>query len=253
MIIQLQKLILIFLRMTSFIVVCPGFSFKGLPNTVKVALSIGFSTIIYMSLGDLEIVNNYFLFFILSVKEVLIGLAIGYITQLIFATVEMAGQLVDFQAGFSMGAIYDPSTGIKASHYGRLYYWLSICTFFIFDFHHKFIESIISSFQYIPLDYWQFTNLGTESVLKLFSIVFELAVNLAVPMIIVILMVDAVLGIISKSVPQINVLMLGMPIKTMVSFLFTLIIMSWLMDSMASVISLGPEYMRSFYEILGSN
>lgn len=249
---QLQKLVLIFLRMTSFIVICPGFSFKGLPNILKITLSISFSVIVYMTIGDLNIANNYILFLLLSVKEVLIGLAFGYITKLIFAVVEMAGQLVDFQAGFSMAAIYDPNMGAKASNYGRLYYWLSICVFFIFDFHHKFIESIIASFTYIPLEFWNFTNFGFESIQKLFSMVFELAINLAVPMIIVMLMVDMVLGIISKSVPQINVLMLGMPVKSMVSFLFTLIILAWLMESMANIITLGPEYMKSFYEILGS-
>lgn len=253
MIIQLQKLILIFLRITSFIFICPGFSFKGLPNIFKIALSISFSMVVYMIVGELEIVDNYMMFFLLSIKETLIGLALGYITKLIFSVIEMAGQLVDFQAGFSMGAIYDPNMGIKASNYGRLYYWLSICVFFIFDFHHKFIESIISSFNYIPLDVWNFTSFGTESIIKIFSMAFELAINLAVPMIIVVLMVDMVLGIISKSVPQINVLMLGMPIKSMISFLFTLIISSWLMDSMANIISLGPEYMESFYEILGVN
>lgn len=253
MIIELQKLILIFLRLTSFIVICPGFSFKALPNIVKVALSVSFSMIVYMTLGEFEIINNLFLFGILSIKEVLIGLAIGYITKLIFSAIEMAGQLVDFQAGFSMAAVYDPSMGIRASNYGRIYYWISICVFFIFNFHHRFIESIISSFQYIPLDTWEFTSFGTESILKLFSMVFELAVNLAVPMIIVVLLVDMVLGIISKSVPQINVLMLGMPMKSMVSFIFMLIIMSWLMNSIANIISLAPEYMRSFYEIFMVN
>ena len=252
MIIQLQKLLLIFLRMTSFIVICPGFSFKGLPNTFKLALSLGFTAIAYMTLGPVEIISSYLLFFMLCIKEVLVGLAIGYITNLIFGTVEMAGQLVDFQAGFSMAAIYDPNMGSKASNYGRLYYWMSICVFFIFNFHHKFIESVISSFEYIPLDAIEFTNLGLESIVGLFSMVFELAVNLAVPMIIVVLMVDMVLGIISKSVPQINVLMLGMPMKTMVSFFFTLLIMTWVLETMGNVISLGPEYMRSFYEILGS-
>lgn len=253
MIIQLQKLILIFLRISSFMVICPGFSFKGLPNTVKVALSIGFSMMVYTIIGELEIVDSYMLFFLLSIKEVFIGLILGYITKLIFAVIEMAGSLVDFQAGFTMGAVYDPSMGIRAANYGRLYYWLSICVFFIFNFHHRFIESIILSFRYIPLDTWNFAGFGTESIVKLFSMSFELAVNLAVPMIIVLLMVDMVLGIISKSVPQINVLMLGMPMKKMVSFLFTLIIMSWIMDSMSGIISMAPEYMESFYKMLGTN
>ncbi len=88
---------------------------------------------------------------------------------------------------------------------------------FLLDMHHKIIETLIKSFEYIPITTVGFDGFGVLSVITLFSKVFELAVNLAAPMIIVVLVIDAVLGIISKTVPQINVLMLGMPIKSMMS------------------------------------
>ncbi len=72
----------------------------------------------------------YYIFFILVIKETLFGLAIGYVTQLIYGIMEIAGQLIDFQVGFSMASVYDPSLGRNASNYGKMYYWLSICVFF---------------------------------------------------------------------------------------------------------------------------
>ena len=252
MIIQLQKLLLILIRITAFIVLCPGFSFKGIPNIFKIALSFGFSIIVYLTTPDVPIISDLLYFFILVIKETLFGLTIGYVTQLIYGIMEIAGQLIDFQVGFSMASVYDPSLGRNASNYGKMYYWLSICVFFLLDMHHKIIETLIKSFEYIPITTVGFDGFGVLSVITLFSKVFELAVNLAAPMIIVVLVIDAVLGIISKTVPQINVLMLGMPIKSMMSFILTMIMLSWLMASMGNRLGLIPGYLENFFKLFKS-
>ena len=80
----------------------------------------------------------------------------------------------------------------------------------------------------------------------LFARSFELAINLAAPMIIVILVTDVVLGTISKTVPQINVLILGLPLKTMVSFLVSLIMLTWLIGRIGNTVSLMPGYLDDF-------
>ncbi|MBC8590288.1 flagellar biosynthetic protein FliR [Wansuia hejianensis] len=249
MIIQLQKLIYIFMRITAFIVICPGFSFKGLPNIFKIGLSFSISIIIYMIIPAIEVEPNMLYFFILVIKEILLGLAMGYITKLIFAAMEIAGQMVDFQVGFSMASVFDPSMGTTASNYGKAYYWLSICVFFLLDMHHKIINALILSFNYIPVTEVGFTGFHTKSIVNLFSLIFELAFNVAAPIIVVVLIVDILLGVISKTVPQINVLMLGMPIKTMISFFISMIMLSWLMKSFGSIIGLIPEYLEAILSL----
>lgn len=251
MIIQLQKLMLILVRITSFIFLCPGISFKGLPNTIKIALSFSLSIIIYMIMPEVEMVNGLLYFFTLVIKEALFGLALGYITQLIYGIMEIAGQLIDFQVGFSMASVYDPSMGTTASNYGKVYYWLSICVFFLLDMHHKIIEALIKSFEYVPITTASFQGTSILNIINLFSRVFELALNLAAPMIIVVLITDVVLGIISKTVPQINVLMLGMPVKSMISFFITMIMLSWLMNSIGNGLYLIPRYLESFIPLFG--
>lgn len=244
MIIQLEKLLLILVRITSFIFLCPGFSFSGLPNTVKIALSFSISIILYMILPEIGVISGLFHFVVLIIKETLFGIAMGYITQLVYGIMEIAGQLIDFQVGFSMASVYDPSMGTTASNYGKTYYWLSISIFFLLDMHHRVIETLIKSFEYIPIGTAGFQGLTVLSILNLFSRVFELAVNLAAPMIIVVLVTDVVLGIISRTVPQINVLMLGMPLKSMVSFFITILMLSWLMKTIGNGLYLIPEYME---------
>lgn len=246
MVIDVQKLILILVRITSFILVCPGFSFKGLPNIFKIALSASITIMVYMVTPELVVPDELLYFFILAVKEVLFGLAIGYVSKLVFATIEIAGQLIDFQVGFSMASVYDPSMGANASNYGRIYYWISICIFFILDMHHKIIATLIQSFTYIPLGTPNIGSISIEGIVNLFAIIFELALNLAAPMIIVVLVTDMVLGVISKTVPQINVLMLGMPLKATVSFFFTLITLSWITSRIGNILETIPGYMEGF-------
>lgn len=246
MTIYVQNFILILIRVTSFIVICPGFSYRGLSNIFKVGLSLALSVLIHNSIPHVPMPDNMLYLIFLGFEEALLGLAMGYITRLVFAVIEIAGQLIDFQVGFSMASVYDPAMGIQASNYGRIYYWLSICLFFILDLHHRIIWSMINSFKAIPIGDFFLSGLGVEGIVVLFARSFELAINLAAPMIIVILVTDVVLGTISKTVPQINVLILGLPLKTMVSFLVSLIMLTWLIGRIGNTVSLMPGYLDDF-------
>lgn len=246
MVIQLQKIILILVRITAFFVVCPGFSFKGLPNILKIALAGILSIMVYMITPEIEVINELLFFSILAIKETVFGLSMGYVTNLIFTTMEIAGQLIDFQVGFSMASVYDASLGKTASNYGKIYYWLSICVFFILDMHHKLLETLIKSFEYVPLTKITLTGIRLDSIIYIFSKVFQLALSLAAPIIIVVLITDIVLGVISRTVPQINVLMLGMPLKSMVSFLISMVTITWLINSMGNIIQMIPGYLEGF-------
>lgn len=244
--IQFEKLILILIRITAFIVVCPGFSFKGLPNIFKVGLSFSVALIVYGLVPDFYIDGNFYLLVPIAIKETLFGLSMGYITMLVFSAVETAGHFIDFQVGFSMGQIYDPTMGSRSSNYGRLLNWLSITVFFMLNMHHYMIEALIKSFDYVPLNSLELNNLGVASIMELFAHVFELGFNLAVPIIIVVLTTDIILGVISRTVPQINVLILGMPTKSMISFIVFMLIASWILNSIGDIVSYMPEFMDGF-------
>lgn len=244
--IQFEKLILILVRITAFIVVCPGFSFKGLPNMFKIGLSLSISVIVYTLVPDFYIGGNFYLLIPIAIKETLFGLGMGYITKLVFAAVETAGHLIDFQVGFSMAQVFDPTMGSRSSNYGKLLNWLSLSVFFMLNMHHYMIDSLIRSFEYVPLDSLELNSFGVASIVGLFSHVFELGFNLAVPIIIVVLTTDIVLGVISRTVPQINVLILGMPMKSMISFVVFMLISSWILNSIGNIVSYMPGFIDGF-------
>ena len=241
--------ILVFSRISSFMVTAPGYSLKQAPIMLKVGLSFFVSISVYSLLPETIVVTNLILFSILVMKEILLGIALGFIVQLIFSAVEMAGQLIDFQVGFSMGSVYDPSVGIQASNYGRLYYWMALALFFLTDMHHLVLRNLIQSFDFVPLGMASLGGNTVEGVVRLFGGVFETSVMLAAPVVLVALVTDCVLGIVSRSVPQINVLMLGMPMKILISFFFILL---FLPNFLQMVNNLFPEIDRYMKEFLDS-
>lgn len=246
----LATFFLLFCRISSFMVISPGFSLKQAPNLLKGLLSLSFSVTVFSSLQKIVVFQNLFIFSLQSFKEILVGMALGFIVQLVFSAIEMAGQIIDFQVGFSMGSVYDPGVGIQGSNYGRLYYWLALAVFFFTDMHHLVIDNLIQSFSIIPITEMSMHGNTVEGMMILFVEVFKISILLAAPVVLVALVTDCVLGIISRSVPQINVLMLGMPMKILISFFFVLLFMPNLIESIQKVLPDISRYLNEFMESL---
>lgn len=248
---EVQQFLLIMIRLTVFISISPGFSHSSFPTVSKVALSTGLALPVISAVPALSAELAMGDFLLLGIRELLIGMALGYITLLFFTAVEIAGTLVDFQVGFSMGAIYDPSLGVNASYYGRIYYWISIMIFFIANIHHQVITTLVESFTWAPIstDQVMLSHIGMEGIVRLFGHLFAAAISLAIPLIIVALLSELTLALISRTVPQINVLILGMPMKTLVSLVFMFFFLPLLMRNIGD---LFPDMIRYMNEWLYS-
>lgn len=243
---EVQQFLLVMIRLTVFISISPGFSHSSFPTITKVALAVGLALPIMGVIPAMGTELAMGVFVILAIKELLIGMALGYITLLFFSAVEIAGTLVDFQVGFSMGQIYDPSLGVSVSNYGRVYYWISIMIFFLADMHHQVITTLVQSYQWAPLDQLTFTHIGMEGIIKLFGYTFATAIQLAVPLIIVALLSELTLALISRTVSQIDVLILGMPMKTLISLIIMFFFISTLMKNIGDLFPEMIKYMNEW-------
>lgn len=252
MAIDIQYFLLILIRVASFIWISPGFSFRGMPQVAKAVLSAGLAMAVYGSATiPLDpLTTGMFMFTIL--KEILVGVAIGYITQLFFSGFEMAGNFVDFQVGFSMAMQYDPVLGVNTSYYGQVYYWISMVIFFVANVHHHVIRTLIRSFELVPITQFEFPYLGTEGIVQIFVYVFEIALNLAFPLIIVALLAEIVLALLSRTVPQINVLILGMPLKILLSIIFFFFFLPLLFKNIGDVFPEMLQILEEFIQSIGN-
>lgn len=246
---NVQYFLLILIRIASFIWISPGFSFKGMPQMAKLVLSFGLSLAVFGVMPIPFEMLSFGMYVLILLKEVLVGVAIGYITQLFFSGIEMAGSFVDFQVGFSMSMAYDPVLGVNTSYYGTVYYWIAMVIFFLADVHHQVIRTLVRSFEFIPVTQLSFPYLGIEGIVKTFGYVFEIALNLAFPLIIIALLAEIILALLSRTVPQINVLILGMPFKILLSVIFIFFFLPFLYESISKVF---PEMLRYLQEFIQS-
>lgn len=163
-----------------------------------------------------------------AIKEALIGLAMGFVLQILFAALQIAGGLMDMQMGFAMANVIDPMTGVYIPITGRFKNIIATLYYLSINGHHLFIQGILTSYKLIPID-MAWIPIGGEAfflfMLKAFSYMFLSGFLMASPIIVALFLVDLSLGIIAKTVPQFNIFVVGLPIKIFVSFFLLIIVM----------------------------
>lgn len=248
---QVQLGLFVFIRITAFMVISPVFSQKGIPNVTKVIISASLMLVVLPFATDFQPVENLFLVALVVWKEILFGLAMGFLSQLVFTGVEMAGQIIDFQVGFSMAQAFDPTFGMMSSQYGKLYYWLTLMMVFLTNLHHYLIKGVVDSFRIVPIGAATIEGTTVEGVVKLFALTFEMALHLGAPLVISAVIIDLLLGMLSRTIPQINVLMMGMPMKTTVSFILFLLLLPNTLESLVKILPKSIQYMNEFIRAIG--
>ena len=250
---KISVLLLIFARVSSFFMVVPLFSYRTIPSQMKIAFALILSWMMYytFTIDAFEINGQYIL---LVMKEVIIGLSLGLIAYIIFSAVAIAGGFIDFQLGFAMANIVDPQTGVSTPLTGQFFNFLILLLLLATNGHHLILDGIFYSYQFLPMNEL-FPAFGDEQTVKyimtLFTAVFMIAFQMSAPVVAVIFLVTLALGITGKTVPQLNIFVVGFPIKIVVGFLVLLVTMGAIVQVMGNVIELTIVSLRNFMEFLG--
>ncbi|MBZ4663088.1 MAG: flhB [Caloramator sp.] len=192
-------------------------------------------------------INSNLDLFILILNEILIGLFIGYIALFVFNAIRISGQFIDFSIGFTMSQYYDPNTNSTSTNIERFFYWLSLAIFVTLNFHHIILSAIIKSFEVIPLGFFLNNEKIFISFIYFFSKSFYLGVKLAAPIVLVLFITEFTMGLIARAVPQINVFILGMPIKVIVGFLSISTILGGLLHMYIKIFEgLNGDFLKFF-------
>ena len=222
-------MIFAFLRITSFFTSSNVLFPQGTPNLVKIALCLFLSVVVAMNTGiDMKVESMYMLVSY-GIIEVLTGLFLGYITSICFNAIKIGGQLIDMQMGLSMASIYDSTTKTQTTLIGNIVYWMGVLVFFAVNGHHVLIEGLQYSFKIIPLGTPIIEN-NMDYLVKIFIEYFAIGFKISVPVCLALLISELVMGLISRSVPQFNVMILGMPMKILVGVLFLLVSLPFILN-----------------------
>ena len=235
------------LRISSLIMVVRAFFPKGTPNTLKVLFSLMLSYIISLGInGGLtaEINSNYELIMYCA-NEVMTGLVLGYIINLIFEFVKFAGSIIDTQIGLSMLSMYDPQSESNNTLVANILHWATIVLYFITDSHHKLIASLIESFNLVNVGSSIVNQDNIMQIVNLFAKMFFIGIKISLPIILIIVLTDIAMGLVSRTVPELNVMIIGMPVKLLVGIITFTLAIPIAFKTINMVFSYIPEMLRS--------
>jgi flagellar biosynthetic protein FliR len=214
--------------MTAFFVVAPIFSSRGVPNSYKIGLSAIIAVIILLIQGQNQVVPSDLSYLLVAVREILIGLLMGYVATLLFMVIQMAGSFIDIQIGFGIVNVLDPMTGSSVPVIGNLKYVFATLIFFSMNGHHYLLDAVIRSYNWIPLsnDVFQRIYNGnlSEFLITTFSQAFMLAFQMAAPLVVALFLTDVALGFLARTAPQFNVFVIGIPLKILVGLTMLLLL-----------------------------
>jgi flagellar biosynthesis protein FliR len=250
---QFPSFLLVFVRVTSFFIVLPLFSYRTIPTTYKVGFGFFLSWIMFLSMEApvFEIGATYYL---LILKEALVGILIGFIAYVIMSSIQTAGGFIDFQMGFGMVNVMDPQTGAQSPIMGQYLYIISLFFLLTVNGHHLILDGIYYSYQFIPIDQ-AWLPLGSEKVVEFvirsFSTMFLIALQMSLPVVGSLFLVDVALGIVARTFPQLNIFVVGIPVKMVVGFLILIVVMSTMMVVVSKIFETMLTTMRGLMTLFG--
>src|SRR5690625_510974 len=250
--VSIPVFLLIFVRISSFFVIIPLFSYRTVPTSFKLGL-VFFLTLIFFNTVDLANINIDNIYIVLLLKELIVGLLIGLMAYIIVSAVQIAGGFIDFQMGFAIANVIDPQTGAQSPLTGQYFYIIALLFLLSVDGHHLLIDGIYHSYQFIPLDaFISFQNEGmVHFIILVFNKMFLVAFQMAIPIVGCLFLVDVALGIIARTVPQLNVFVVGLPVKIFVSFVVIILFLSLYVILVKTLFTHMFEVMRGFMQLFG--
>lgn len=211
---QITNYLLIFARISSLLVVAPLFGSRNIPLSFKMGLSLLISFILLPVVKPNIIVPPNFITFIsLVAKEVFVGLILGFASILIFAIVQFAGHLIDMHMGFAIMNVIDPQAQAQVTVIGQFMYLIFFLLFLIVNGHHLILKALFESFDIVPLSGAIYNAPLTQNFIIMTGRIFTTGLKIALPTIGLLFLAELSMGIIARTVPQINIFLVGFPLR----------------------------------------
>ena len=222
---QLDIFLLIFIRLISFISVVPLFGIRSIPTYAKLGFAFFIALIVFNidnPLFYIEYNGSVINYAFLVIQEIIIGILIGFGIYITFSIIVLAGQFIDHHIGFTMVNVFDPLSQYQLSITANFYYYLLLLVMIATNMHFFMIKGIVEAFRLIPLGNIQVNVLLYNSMIKFFTDYFIIAFKISSPILAGILVVDVILGVLARAVPQLNMFVIGMPLKVIIGLIILL-------------------------------
>ena len=225
---RIDIFLIIFVRILSFILIIPVLSGSSIPNLAKIIFSVACAFMLFSAeqVPPIAVEHTVVSFLFILIQEFFVGVTLGFVVYLIFASIFFAGQMIDYQMGLSMVNVFDPQTQMQVPITGTLIHMTMMVMLIITGGLHLLVQALALSYVMIPV--------GTEILLEnenlymyivgLLVDFFSIGIRIAMPITGSLIIMDVALGILVKAVPQMNVFVVGLPMKLLVGTLILYLI-----------------------------
>lgn len=241
----LEAFLLVVARSAGFCAVAPLFSHKSINPRLKVLIAACISISVYSSMDiGLPEYETVFGFTFLILKELAVGLSLGFVSSITMSLLVMAGEFIDREIGFTMATTFDPNMGTSVTITAELYDKLVYVVILITNLHFYIITALAQSFVLIPVGRISVNMSGIAThAIGFMGQYFSIGFRIAMPIFLGATIINVILGVLTKSSPQMNMFSVGIQIKVLggllimtIAVLFVPIIANYLMERMQEML-----------------
>ena len=219
---EFGQFFLILLRISIVLFMFPFFNSRAIPPLIKSGLVLVITIILFPSINS--IVDGFpgtsLEMGLMVTSELIIGMILGLLIQTVFEGIRMMGHVVGFQTGFAIVNILDPQSGMQVSILSNIAYFVAIVLFLVLNGHHIVLNAIKESFDIINVGALSLDKRTFHEVIKAFGDMFVIAIKIGAPAIAALFLTKVAFGLVTKLIPQMNIMIVAMPVQIVIGLLF---------------------------------
>lgn len=254
---QLQAWLVLFLwpfvRVAAFIMACPLLGHSSIPNQVKIGLAAMLAVVMAPSMPPMPDVPIYSWVGVgILVEQVLIGVALGFVIQIMFTVVQAAGEFVGLQMGLAFATFFSPDTGTNTMILSRLLYFVTLLMFLALNGHLITIEILSTTFTTLPIASMSLNAGAWDLLVRFGSTIFIAGMLLALPLMGSLLIINLSLGILNRTAPQFTVFSIGFPMSLTAGLFLLMVLMNDLGKFLQGLFAQGLQFMQELILMMAS-
>ena len=215
--------VLVLFRVIGLFVFVPVFSNASIPGNVKVLLALAIAVCIWTGVPRQPVPARLIDLTIAIACEAGVGLLLGLAVSMVFSGVQLGAHMISQQMGLSMASVYDPMFEDQTTAIEQVGFWLTLMVFFAVGGHRELINAVVYSYQTVPMGHSPTPETMLAGTLAGLKMAFQVAVRVAAPGLVASFLATLTLGFVAKTVPQINLMTIGLPAHLLVGFLIILV------------------------------
>lgn len=226
-----------FVRVLALFMTAPVLSHRSIPGRVKIGLALAVATVVAPASstpppGIFSIGAP-----LLLLQQMLVGMTLGFAVKVVFAAIDLAGNVIGLQMGLSFASFVDPVNANQTPLVGSFLNLLATLLFLALDGHLLLIAAASQSFELAPVSTVFFSGIGWEKLIALGTGLFALGLQLSLPVLATLLIINLALGVMSRAAPQLNLFSVGFPLTTLTGLLLFAVFLPNLITAIANALS----------------